>query len=89
LTDIKRDQRRNCWRVTAHARRDPESPHAVEGRRRITDQNPEAKYQRLERYARDLNEQARRGKLDRSSDAMRKFAASCKYFRDAQRIIRC
>ncbi len=31
---------------------------------RITDQNPEAKYQALERYARDLTEQARRGKLD-------------------------
>ncbi len=30
----------------------------------MTDQNPEAKYQALERYARDLTEQARRGKLD-------------------------
>jgi ATP-dependent Clp protease ATP-binding subunit ClpB len=37
---------------------------AVRGSQRITDQNPEAKYQALERYARDLNEQARRGKLD-------------------------
>jgi ATP-dependent Clp protease ATP-binding subunit ClpB len=37
---------------------------AVRGTQRITDQNPEAKYQALERYARDLNELAQRGKLD-------------------------
>ncbi|HZQ24765.1 MAG TPA: ATP-dependent chaperone ClpB [Terriglobales bacterium] len=37
---------------------------AVRGSQRVTDQNPEAKYQALERYARDLTEQARRGKLD-------------------------
>jgi ATP-dependent Clp protease ATP-binding subunit ClpB len=37
---------------------------ALRGSQRITDQNPEAKYQALERYARDLTEQARRGKLD-------------------------
>ena len=30
----------------------------------MTDQNPEAKYQALERYANDLTELARRGKLD-------------------------
>src|SRR5947208_14536102 len=37
---------------------------AVRGSQRITDHNPEAKYQALARYARDLTEQARRGKLD-------------------------
>jgi len=37
---------------------------AVRGNQKVTDQNPEAKYQALERYARDLTEQARRGKLD-------------------------
>jgi ATP-dependent Clp protease ATP-binding subunit ClpB len=37
---------------------------AVRGSQRVTDQNPEAKYQALERYARDLTEQARKGKLD-------------------------
>ncbi|MGB9105213.1 MAG: ATP-dependent chaperone ClpB [Terriglobales bacterium] len=37
---------------------------AVRGNQRVTDQNPEAKYQALERYAKDLNELARRGKLD-------------------------
>src|SRR5579872_3278894 len=36
----------------------------IRGSQRVTDQNPEAKYQALERYARDLTEQARRGKLD-------------------------
>src|SRR5690348_8002389 len=37
---------------------------AVRGSQRVTDQNPEAKFQALERYARDLTELARRGKLD-------------------------
>src|SRR5579883_734788 len=36
----------------------------VRGSQRVTDQNPEAKYQALEKYAKDLTEQARRGKLD-------------------------
>ena len=36
----------------------------MRGSQNVTDQNPEAKYQALERYARDLTEQARRGKLD-------------------------
>jgi ATP-dependent Clp protease ATP-binding subunit ClpB len=37
---------------------------SVRGSQRITDQNPEGKYQALERYAKDLTELARRGKLD-------------------------
>jgi len=36
----------------------------VRGTQRVTDQNPEGKYQALKRYARDLNELARRDKLD-------------------------
>ena len=36
----------------------------VRGSQKVTDQNPEAKFQALEKYARDLTEQARRGKLD-------------------------
>src|SRR5579863_434247 len=36
----------------------------VRGTQRVTDQNPEAKFQALEKYARDLTELARRGKLD-------------------------
>jgi ATP-dependent Clp protease ATP-binding subunit ClpB len=37
---------------------------SVRGNQRVTDQNPEGKYQALERYAKDLTELARRGKLD-------------------------
>ncbi len=36
----------------------------VRGSQRITDQNPEEKYQALERYGRDLTEAARKQKLD-------------------------
>jgi ATP-dependent Clp protease ATP-binding subunit ClpB len=36
----------------------------VRGRQRVTDQNPEEKFQALERYGRDLTDLARRGKLD-------------------------
>jgi ATP-dependent Clp protease ATP-binding subunit ClpB len=36
----------------------------VRGSQKVTDQNPEGKYQALERYAKDLTELARRGKLD-------------------------
>ncbi|MEO8291690.1 MAG: ATP-dependent chaperone ClpB [Actinomycetota bacterium] len=36
----------------------------VRGRRRVTDENPEDKYRSLEKYGRDLTEQARQGKLD-------------------------
>jgi ATP-dependent Clp protease ATP-binding subunit ClpB len=37
---------------------------SVRGSQRVTDQNPEGKFQALERYAKDLTELARRGKLD-------------------------
>src|SRR5215216_1157029 len=36
----------------------------VRGNQRVTDQNPEGKYQALEKYGRDLTELARAGKLD-------------------------
>jgi len=36
----------------------------IRGNTRVTDQNPEAKFQALEKYGRDLVEAARRGKLD-------------------------
>lgn len=36
----------------------------IRGTQRITDQNPEEKYQALQRYGRDLNELARKGKMD-------------------------
>ncbi|KAB5553402.1 hypothetical protein DKX38_010713 [Salix brachista] len=37
---------------------------AVRGNQRVTDQNPEGKYQALDKYGSDLTELARRGKLD-------------------------
>jgi ATP-dependent Clp protease ATP-binding subunit ClpB len=36
----------------------------IRGGQRVTDQNPEGKYQALERYGRDLTELAQKGKLD-------------------------
>lgn len=36
----------------------------VRGNQRVTDQNPEDKYQALERFGRDLNDLARKGRLD-------------------------
>jgi ATP-dependent Clp protease ATP-binding subunit ClpB len=36
----------------------------VRGSQRVTDQNPEGKYQSLEKYGRDLTQLARRGKID-------------------------
>jgi ATP-dependent Clp protease ATP-binding subunit ClpB len=37
---------------------------SIRGGQRVTDQNPEGKYQALEKYGRDLTDLARRGKLD-------------------------
>ena len=37
---------------------------AVRGSQRVTDQNPEGKFQALAKYAKDLTDLARRGKLD-------------------------
>jgi ATP-dependent Clp protease ATP-binding subunit ClpB len=37
---------------------------AIRGAQRVTDQNPEGKYQALEKYGRNLTELARQGKLD-------------------------
>lgn len=36
----------------------------VRGKNKVTDQNPEGKYEALEKYGRDLTEAARQGKLD-------------------------
>lgn len=36
----------------------------IRGNQKVTDQNPEGKYQALEKYGRDLTEAAREGKLD-------------------------
>jgi ATP-dependent Clp protease ATP-binding subunit ClpB len=37
---------------------------AVRGNQKVTDQNPESQYEALEKYGRDLTEEARDGKLD-------------------------
>src|SRR5215831_4917485 len=37
---------------------------SIRGTQKITDQNPEQKYQALQRYTRDLTDRARKGKLD-------------------------
>src|SRR5581483_1948455 len=37
---------------------------AVRGNQRVTDPNPEGKYQALEKYGRDLTDMARKGKID-------------------------
>jgi ATP-dependent Clp protease ATP-binding subunit ClpB len=37
---------------------------SIRGGQRVTDQNPEDKYQSLEKYGRDLTQSARQGKLD-------------------------
>ncbi len=41
-----------------------EALRQVRGSHRVTSQDPESQYQALERYGRDLTEEARRGKLD-------------------------
>ena len=37
---------------------------SIRGSQRVTDQNPEGRYQALEKYARDITDLARKGKLD-------------------------
>src|SRR6201984_2348678 len=65
LTDLKRDPAQQLLaRFGATHDAIFKGLKSVSGWLRITDQNPEGKYQALERYARDLTEQARRGKLD-------------------------
>src|SRR5687767_14145668 len=52
--------------IDAGATRDQlaEAAEQVRGPHRVTDQNPEDRYQALERFGRDLTEQAHAGKLD-------------------------
>jgi hypothetical protein len=54
---------------------------AVRGTQRVTDQNPEGKFQALEKYAKDLT--------DQSSAAMRRFVASSKCSHVAPKITPC
>ena len=62
---------------------------SIRGAQRITDPNPEEKYQSLEKYGRDLTDLARKGKLDPvigRDDEIRRVIQVC---RVAPRIIRC
>jgi ATP-dependent Clp protease ATP-binding subunit ClpB len=65
LADLKNDAAQQML-VRGGATRDAilQALTSVRGSQRVTDPEPEAKYQALERYARDLTELARRGKLD-------------------------
>ena len=61
-------ERNDAGRILREAGATPEAVDealdAVRGSHRVTDPNPEAKYQALERFSRDLTDLARRGKLD-------------------------
>ena len=65
MTELKRDPARDLL-VSEGATHDAmlKALIAIRGTQKVTDPNPEAKYQALERYARDLTELARQGKLD-------------------------
>src|SRR5690349_12230002 len=45
----------------------------VRGSQRVTDENPEGKYQALQKYTRDMTESARKGKLDPVIDRDKKI----------------
>jgi ATP-dependent Clp protease ATP-binding subunit ClpB len=61
-------------RVMKGSTQDPRTPFeqqqlaaaikAIRGNTKVTDQNPESQYEALEKYGRDLTEEARKGKLD-------------------------
>ena len=68
LLAIVRQQQGDAARMLQQAGVTPEKVYAtleaVRGAQRVTDPNPEAKYDALAKYGRDLTDAARRGKLD-------------------------
>ena len=65
LTDIKGTESKGLLSTAGADRGEVLSAlQAVRGSHRVTDQTPEEKYQALQRFTRDLTEQARKGKLD-------------------------
>ncbi len=68
LIGIAQDKSGAAGRILAKAGVTPETIYKalveVRGSQRVTDANPEEKYQALQRYAKDLTELARKGKLD-------------------------
>jgi len=61
----------------------------IRGTQKVTDQNPEGKYEALEKYGRDLTEAARAGKLDPVIGRMMKFAARFRFSPGAPKITQC
>jgi len=64
LADDDRFGKRLFRDLSIDRKRLEEAIKAQRGSQTITDQNPEAKYAALEKYGRDLTEQAKEGKLD-------------------------
>ena len=68
LLAIARQPQGDAARLLQQAGVTPEKVYstleAVRGSQRVTDPNPEAKYDALDKYGRDLTDAARRGKLD-------------------------
>jgi ATP-dependent Clp protease ATP-binding subunit ClpB len=64
LAEVKGESRRLLNAVGVTRDNLLEALEAVRGAHRVTDQNPENRYQALEKYTRDLTEAARKGKLD-------------------------
>ncbi len=64
LTDIKSEAKEILETAGANHKAILSALKEVRGGQRVTDQNPEAKYQALERYGRDLVEMARQGRID-------------------------
>jgi ATP-dependent Clp protease ATP-binding subunit ClpB len=66
-----------------------EALRQVRGTHRVTDANPEEKYQALQRFSTDLTDRARRGKLDPVIGRDEEISASCRCSRAAPRTTRC
>src|SRR5262245_35281833 len=68
LVALAQDRDGACGRILSATGVTPEAIYKalveVRGTQRVTDPNPEDKYQALQRYSRDLTDAARRGKLD-------------------------
>jgi ATP-dependent Clp protease ATP-binding subunit ClpB len=65
LTDVKGTESKGLLSTAGAERAEVLAAlQAVRGSHRVTDQTPEDKYQALQRFTRDLTEQARKGKLD-------------------------
>ena len=63
--DTQRSSRHDFETPRRHARSNPQSSASqIRGKQRVTSQDPEATYEALKRYGKDLTEMAAKGKLD-------------------------